>query len=177
MTPAGLHPGLQSPLQQCETTREELLSLVRGLTRKDWNLRRSSEEWSIGLLVDHLIRAEVGTSKMAARLIRGDFAGLERPAAARLYDSTLSVYPYGRFPAPAGLLPQPLQMEDALGKLETVHRRFVDELLCFQGPDADGLASEDQDTGWWFTLAGWVRLQALHEEHHITQIRGLLAVQ
>jgi hypothetical protein len=26
----------------------------------------------------------------------------------------------------------------------------------------------------WFTLGGWVRVQALHEEHHLRQIQRML---
>ena len=176
MTTVAMHPALREPFAFCDAERARLMAIVRGLTRREWSLRRSPDEWSVALYVDHLIRAEVGTSKMATRLIRGDFAGVRRPKAARLYDSSLSEYPYGRYPAPTGLSPAPLAIEEAILKLEATHARFREELCRFDGPDPDAIASEDPDTGWWFTLAGWVRLQALHEAHHINQLQTLVTL-
>jgi hypothetical protein len=174
MKAEGLHPGLRAPFAMCEMVRQDLLALLATLTRRDWTRRASRETWSVAEAFDHLIRAEVGTSKMARRLIRGDYAGVTRPADVRLYDSSLSAYPYGRYPAPATLVPGPLSLEDAPARFESVHQRFVDELRLFEGPDADTPASEDPDTGLWFTLGGWVRLQGLHEAHHLQQITSLL---
>lgn len=172
MTP--LHPGLEAALRLCDGIRRDLLSLLATLTRRDWNLRASRETWTVSEYFDHLLRAEIGTSKMARRLIRGDYVSAARPAGVRLYDSTLDVYPYGRYPAPPTLVPEPLPFEDAAARFDAAHQRFVEELRRFDGPDPDALASEDPDTGLWFTLAGWVRLQGLHEDHHLKQIRGLL---
>ena len=165
---------LGSALRLCEGIRGDLLTLLQTLTRRDWSLRASADTWTVSEYFDHLIRSEIGTSKMARRLIRGDYASVRRPAGVRLYDSTLDVYPYGRYPAPPTLVPEPLPFEDAAERFEAVHQRFVEELGRFDGPDADALFSEDPDTGLWFTLAGWVRLQGLHEAHHLRQIRALL---
>jgi hypothetical protein len=60
--------------------------------------------------------------------------------------------------------------------LAAVHARFLEELQRFQGPDPDALAAPDPATAVWFTLAGWVSLQALHERHHLAQVRARLAV-
>jgi hypothetical protein len=174
MKAAGLHPDLQAALILCESARGELLTLLSTLTRRDWTLRAHRDAWTIGESFDHLLLAEIGTSKMARRLIRGDYASAVRPAGVELYDSTLAVYPYGRYPAPPGLVPQTLPFEEAADRFAAAHERFIEELGGFKGPDPDALASEDPDTGLWFTLAGWVRLQALHEEHHLKQIQGLL---
>lgn len=174
MNAEGLHPGLRAPMEMCEAVREQVMALLAALSRRDWGRRAGRDGWSVSESFDHLIRAEVGTSKMARRLIRGDYAGVVRPANARLYDSTLAAYPYGRYPAPATLVPEPLPLEEAAGRFEAVHERFVSELRLFRGPDPDALASEDPDTGLWFTLAGWVRLQGLHEAHHLRQIEALL---
>jgi len=168
------HPGLQAALQLCEGIRGDLLSLLETLTRRDWNLRTSRDTWTVSESFDHLLRAEIGTSKMARRLIRGDYASVARPPGVRLYDSTLDVYPYGRYPAPPTLVPEPLPFEAAAERFDSAHQRFVEELCRFDGPDPDALFSEDPDTGLWFTLAGWVRLQGLHEAHHLKQIRGRL---
>ncbi len=174
MASESLHRDLVAPLELCEATRGMLLAILSRLTPGSWHARPSSGVWAVAEHVDHLIRAEVGTSKMARRLIRGDFSGIARPPEARLYDSRLDRYPYGRLPAPVGLVPASRPLEDATEELEAVHHRFIRELLRFDGPDPNALASPDPATGVWFTLAGWVRLQALHEEHHIFQIRALL---
>ncbi len=173
----GLHRDLVAPLELCEATRGKLLAILSQLTPGSWYARPSSGVWAVAEHVDHLIRAEVGTSKMARRLIRGDFLGIARPPEARLHDSRLDSYPYGRLRAPVGLVPAPRALEGAIEEIDAAHHRFIEELLRFDGPDADALASPDPATGVWSTLAGWVRLQALHEEHHILQIRTLLAMQ
>ncbi len=177
MAREGLHRDLVAPLERCEATRGKLLAILSQLTASRWHARPSRGGWAVAEHVDHLIRAEVGTSKMARRLIRGDFRGIARPPEARLYDSRLDSYPYGRLSAPVGLVPASRPLEETTEALEAAHRRFHEELLRFDGPDADALASPDPATGVWFTLAGWVRLQALHEEHHILQIQALLAMQ
>jgi len=169
-----IHPGLRAPLELCEAVRLDVLGLLATLTARDWSKRASRDAWTVSQSFDHLIRAEVGTSKMARRLIRGDYAGVVRPPNVRLYDSTLDVYPYGRYPAPATLVPGTLLLEEAPDRLEAAHQRFVAELGLFAGPDPDAIASEDPDTGLWFTLAGWVRLQGLHEAHHFRLIKTLL---
>ena len=174
MKAEGLHPGLRAPFAMCETVREDLTAFLSTLSLRDWNRRAGRKSWTVSESFDHLVRAEVGTSKMARRLIRGDYAGAVRPTDVRLYDSSLAVYPYGRYPAPATLVPELLGFEEARGRFEAAHERFVDELRLFDGPDPDALASEDPDTGLWFTLAGWVRLQGLHEAHHLQQIKRLL---
>jgi hypothetical protein len=169
-----MNVGLSTPLAACEVTRRELLALLAGLPADRWHARPGPGSWAVAHHVDHLIRSEIGTSKMARRLIRGDFRTLEKPPEAPLYDSRLDRYPYGRLQAPDGLVPEAVAQSEATGQLAAVHLRFVDELQRFAGPDADALAAPDPATGVWFTLAGWVRLQDLHEAHHIVQIQALL---
>jgi hypothetical protein len=140
-----------------------------------WSTRAKNGRWTLAQQVDHLIRAEVGTSKMARRIIRGDFRDTIQPPGARRCDSSLAEYPYGPSPAPAGLQPETIRFNDATPQLDAVHKRFAEELLRFDGPDADAVAAPDPPTGVWFTLGGWLKLQALHEQHHIGQIRALLA--
>lgn len=161
------------PLEACERARHELLSILGEHSAADWSTRASEGTWSLAEYVDHLIRSQIGTSKMARMLIRGDFRDLVRPSEAAYYDSRLEVYPYGRLAAPSSLVPTPIAREHAEGRLADVHARFVHELGAYAGPDADEIAAPDPATRVWFTLAGWVRLQALHEAHHIGQIRGL----
>ena len=170
---AAVHPSLSGPLQAFEHVRRDLLAVLREVPPTSWVSRSSSQAWSVGEHADHLIRAEIGTSKMAHKLIRGDFQHVIRPDDALYFDSRLTAYPYGRLAAPSVLEPTTIARDEAEGQFVAVHRRFVEELALFQGPDADALAAPDPATGAWFTLAGWVRLQALHEAHHIQQIREL----
>lgn len=174
MTVTRLHPGVTAPFAQCEATRTDLLALLDRLDPAQWSARRADGAWTVAEQFDHLVRSEVGTSKMARRLIRGDFADLARPADALLFDSRLDRYPYDPLPAPPGLVPAAPPLGEARAQLDAAHARFRDELGRFDGADADGLAAPDPATGVWFTLAGWVRLQALHEAHHILQIREAL---
>lgn len=167
-----LHPGLRAPWRRCEEARSRLVAFVETSAVDAWDVRAAKDAWTVGETIDHLILAEIGTSKMARKLIRGDFANVRRPTGARLHDSTLDRYPYGRFPAPKGLVPRGISRAEALARLDAAHARFLAELSAFRGEDVDALAAEDQDTGWWFTLGGWVCLQALHEEHHLQRLEA-----
>ena len=170
-----LHRGLVAPWEACETVRRELLSVFGEAPPSLWSAAPAEGGWSLARQLDHLRLSEIGTSKMARRLIRGDFAGLTRPREAKLYDSTLAAYPYEALGAPAGLQPGEPAFAEAIEQLAAVHQRFFEELGRFQGQDPDGPAAPDPATGVWFTLAGWVRLQALHEAHHLRAVRTRLA--
>jgi hypothetical protein len=169
-----VHAGLAAAVRSCEDTRDDLRAVLTALDPDRWAVRGQDGSWSVAEQVDHVIRSEVGTSKMVRRLIRGDFQGATRPDGAQLFDSLLAAYPYPPLPAPDSLVPSTRPLPEAREELESVHRRFLEELERFQGPDVDALAAPDPATGVWFTLGGWVRLQALHERHHVEQIRAAL---
>jgi hypothetical protein len=165
---------LADALELCETTRGELLSLLDRATPDQWPSRPRPDGWTVAEQFDHLVKSEVGTSKMVRRLIRGDFKHATRPWGVKIHDSSLTAYPYGRLDAPAVLAPTALRQEEATELLAATHARFLEEVRKFEGDDSDGPAAPDPASGEWFSLAGWVRLQALHEAHHIAQIRGLI---
>jgi hypothetical protein len=126
--------------------------------------------------MDHLLRAEIGTSKMVRKLIRGDYAAQAVPNGATLHTMDLDRYPYGRLDAPRDLIPASVRERvEVEQELDSAHRRFRSELAKFQGADPEALRSPDPATGVWYTLGGWVKLQAWHEAHHLAQIRGVLA--
>jgi len=113
---------------------------------------------------------------MVRKLIRGDYAAQALPTGAILHTRDLDRYPYGRLEAPRDLVPGSvggrLEVEQML---DSAHRRFRSELLTFQGADPETLRSPDPATGVWYTLGGWLKLQAWHEAHHIAQIRAIIA--
>ena len=173
--PTELHPGLLAAWEFAETVRGELLQTVRSVTPDRWTFRAAAA-WCIGEVVDHLLRAEIGTSKMVRKLIRGDYGGQAVPSGATLYTRDLDRYPYGRLDAPRDLVPGSVrEREEAERELGLAHRRFRAELAKFQGADPEALRSPDPATGDWFTLGGWLKLQAWHEAHHLAQIRAIMA--
>ena len=174
--PTELHPALRAAWELAETVRGELLQAIRPVTPVQWTFRPDAGAWCIGEVMDHLLRAEIGTSKMVRKLIRGDYAAQAVPNGATLHTMDLDRYPYGRLDAPRDLIPGSIREKTALEReLVLVHRRFRSELSMFQGADPETLRSPDPATGDWFTLGGWLRLQAWHEAHHLAQIRGILA--
>ena len=58
-------------------------------------------------------------------------------------------------------------------QLAASRARFFEELQRFAGADPDAIVAPDPASNLWFTLAGWVCVQALHEAHHILQIKEL----
>ncbi|MGH7395314.1 MAG: DinB family protein, partial [Candidatus Methylomirabilales bacterium] len=171
-----LHPLLQPAWGFAERVRSALLETLRPLTAAQWVFRFAARSWCIGELVEHLLLAEIGSSKMVRKLIRGDFRAQDLPARAVLYTAALDHYPFGRLEAPSPLVPGPIRERAALERaLAETHARFRTELSAFRGDDPEALRAPDPATGVWFTLGGWVKLQAWHEAHHLTQIQRIAA--
>ncbi|MBI3003342.1 MAG: DinB family protein [candidate division NC10 bacterium] len=175
-TPGDLHPALRVSWNFAEEIRAKLLESIHSLTAAQWLFRPGARAWCIGEQVEHLLLAEVGSSKMARKLIRGDFSPREVPVGTRLYTAALDRYPFGRLEAPSVLLPGPARNREILERaLAEAHARFRSELSTFQGDDPEALRAPDPATGAWFTLGGWVKLQAWHEAHHLAQIQRIAA--
>ncbi len=176
MGPTELHPALRTAWGYAEKVRGELVEAIRTVTPAQWTFRSTAGAWCIGEVVDHLLRAEIGTSKMVRRLIRGDYSAQVIPIGVTLHTKDLDRYPYGSLVAPRDLVPGSVREKTEVEpELDLVHRRFRSELSMFQGADPETLRSPDPATGDWFTLGGWVKLQAWHEAHHPAQIRSILA--
>ncbi len=171
-----MYPALQTGWQLAERVREKLLKFIGPLTPAQWRFRPDAGSWCIAEVVEHLLRAEIGTSKMVRKLIRGDYAAWRIPAGATLFTTELDRYPYGQLTAPHELTPGPARDQAELEReLGVAHARFRKELEQFRGEDPEALRSPDPATGVWYTLGGWVKLQAWHEAHHLSQIQHILA--
>lgn len=171
-----LHPALREAWDYVEKVRRELLQVIRPVSVAQWNFCPDGGGWCTAQVVDHLLRAEIGTSKMVRKLIRGDYGEEAVPIEATLHTRDVHRYPYGRLVAPPGLVPGAVRGKpEAERELGLVHARFRAELSVFQGDDPEALRSPDPATGDWFTLVGWVKLQAWHEAHHTTQILTIMA--
>jgi hypothetical protein len=169
-----MHETLVPGWRHVERARAALLAAVEPVPADAWSRRGPASGWTLAQQLDHLLKSEIGSSKIARKLIRGDFGGLTRPADTRLFDSKLDVYPFPPSEAPAVLVPAPAGGKELLlSELRSTHQRFQEELARFAGPDPDALCSPDV-SDFWFTLGGWVRVQALHEEHHLRQIQRML---
>jgi hypothetical protein len=174
--PVEIHPAIMPGWKFAEEVRAALLQSIRPLTAAQWAFRPRPVAWSIAEIVDHLVRAEIGSSKMVRKLIRGDFKHQDAPSGARLYGRDLDHYPYGRLEAPQELAPGRIREgSDLERELTLAHARLRFELSAFRGEDPEALRSTDPATGDWFTLGGWLKLQAWHEAHHIAQIQRILA--
>lgn len=169
----GLEPGLRASWSLCETVRADLLATLGTVPASQWGRQPAPGRWNVAQQADHLLKAEVGTSKIVRRLIRGDYRNLTRPPGAALYDSKLDAYPFGPVAAPPALEPEGLAADEAHEQLAVAHVRFFEELQRFATGDPDAIVAPDPASDLWFTLAGWVRVQALHEAHHILQIKEL----
>ncbi len=171
-----LHPALRETWDFVERVRKKLLQSIQTVSVPQWNFCPAGGGWSVAHVVDHLLRAEIGTSKMVRKLIRGDYTSQAVPVSAALHTKELDRYPYGRLEATPVLVPGPVQdKSDVEKELERAHARLRSELSLFQGDDPEALRSPDPATGVWFTLGGWVKLQAWHEAHHLAQIRAIMA--
>jgi len=91
----GLAPRLRGSWSLCETVRADLLATLGAVRPSHWARQPGPDRWSVAQQADHLLKAEVGTSKIVRRLIRGDYESVTRPPGAALYDSRLDAYPFG----------------------------------------------------------------------------------
>ena len=170
-----LHPVLLPCWALADQIREDLLAAIRPVSPAEWTVRAVPGSWSIAHVVDHLLRAEIGSSKMARKLIRGDYATWRMPSDSTFYTAELDRYPYGQLTAPQELNPGPARDQAELERdLGVAHARFRKELEQFRGEDPEALLSPDPATGVWYTLGGWVKLQAWHEAHHVSQTQRIL---
>ncbi len=161
--------------QLAERVRGELLEVIGPVMPAQWRFQPELGSWCIAEVVEHLLRSEIGTSKMARKLIRGDYRTWALPAGATLYTAELDRYPYGQLSAPQELVPGPARDRAELEReLDVAHVRFRKELEQFRGEDPEVLRSPDPATGDWYTLVGWLKLQAWHEAHHLSQIQRIL---
>src|SRR3989304_1804684 len=139
-TPRDLHPTLRVSWDVAEQVRAKLLETIRPLAAAGWVFRPAPRAWCIGEQVEHLLRAEIGSSKMVRKLIRGDFRAQHIPAGATLYAAALDRYPFGRLEAPPALVPGPVRNRETLEReLAEAHARFRSELCAFQGDDPEAL--------------------------------------
>lgn len=177
MPPFGeLHPALRAGWDLTDTVRAELTVTIHALAPAQWTYRPDPAAWCIGEIAEHLRLAEIGTSKMVRKLIRGDSRDRAVPSGVAVMTAGLDRYPFGDLQAPTGLAPDRSPDRDRLlPELEAAHARSRLELAAFAGDDPEALRSPDPATGAWFTLSGWVKLQAWHEAHHLAQIRRILA--
>ncbi len=172
-----LHPALREAWDFVEKVRRELLQVIQPVSVAQWDFRPARKQWSIAQVEDHLLHAEIGTSKMIRKLIRGDYASQAIPVGATLHGEDLARYPYRRLDAPANLVPGPVRDRPEVEReLGLAHARLRSELSVFHGDDPEALRSPDPATGDWFTLVGWVKLQAWHEAHHLAQIWTLVTL-
>jgi len=171
-----LHPVLRPCWALADQIREDLLAAIRPVSPAQWTVRAGPGSWSVAQVADHLLRAEIGSSKMARKLIRGDYRAWQFPHGATLHTAALNRYPYGQLTAPHELNPGPVRDQaDLTRELGVAHARFRKELEQFRGEDPEALRSPDPATGVWYTLGGWVKLQAWHEAHHVSQVRCIMA--
>ena len=171
-----LHPVLRAGWDLADGVRVELIATITPLTPAQWTWRPDPAAWCNGEIAEHLRLAEIGTSKMVRKLIRGDYRDWVLPSGIAPVTGGLDRYPYGDLQAPTGLAPDRAPDRDRLlPDLAAAHARFRLELAAFAGDDPEALRSSDPATGTWFTLGGWVKLQAWHEAHHLAQIRRIQA--
>src|SRR3990172_2289057 len=146
--PIELHPGLRAGWEFAERVRGELLEVIGTLTTAQWVFRREPGSWCIAEVVEHLLRAEIESSKMVRKLIRGDYGSQELPRGTTLFTAALDRYPYGRLEAPPVLIPGAIRDRAELEReLGVAHGRFRSELERFQGADPEALRSPDPATG------------------------------
>ena len=121
----GLHSGLRTGWLSSEKVRRELLETIRCPTPAQWMFRPEAGFWCIGEAVKHLLRAEIGSSKMMRKPIRGNYHGQTVPASAILYTVDLDQYPYGRLQVPRNLVPGSFRDQAELEReLRSARARF-----------------------------------------------------
>jgi hypothetical protein len=158
-----------------EAVRARLLKEIEGLSQAQADWRTGDKDWSIGEIVHHLTLAEIGTGKVASKVLKEAGDGV-KPFPGDLTGFTpLPTSPGGRADAPPAVWPErgkPLAqlVADMKAACERT-RQTIDRLgaidprpLTFPHPRFGAL-----------DLAQWWMLQAWHDGLHLEQLRGVKA--
>ena len=158
-----------------EGVRAELLKESEGLSQAQANWRASDEEWSVGEILHHLVRAEVGTGKLVSKLLR------EAPQPIPPFPADLKGFtplpppPPGPARAPEVIYPE---RGHALETLITDLRKTRER----SRQAVERLAAVDPRVFKWrhpafgeLDLAQWWLLHVRHETDHLQQLRAVKA--
>ena len=171
-----LPPKLKELADSLEETRKETFGMVSGLSERDFAWSPAGE-WSIAVILEHLILAETGTSKVIRKMLKEN-AGTLPPYPAD--DSVLKVReippPSGKVMAPEAAQPKgPARGKDAiLASLVECRVRMLESLAMLAGADPRGAEFPHPRFGA-INLYEWPVLTIRsHERDHQLQIAGIL---
>lgn len=165
----------QQAIQLLEETRDKFLSLTRDLSQPQWTAAPQPDAWSVALVAEHLILAEIGSGKIVQRCLAaepdpnwqegtaGKIELLERvmPMRRRRATAPEVVYPQGRIAVP---------------ELRSRFRKFRQRTLDFVASADKPLKQHTADHPFFGLLNGyqWLVCIALHNLRHNLQIVEIL---
>jgi hypothetical protein len=157
-------------VERLDGSRRDLLALVDGVGDEILFRQPTSEVWSVGLIAEHIARAEDSAAR-AIRWLRRRANGEElTPPPAR--PGTLRSD--GRPLAPSLVEPRGGMSREEIVSMLDSSRRFMIEQAIESGPLLDASFTLFHPFFGELTGLGWVRVAAFHEPHHLKQARNVL---
>ena len=173
-TGSGLPPKLAALYGAMETVREKTLSLLDGLTEEEFS-RRIGEEWSAAQVLQHLLMAETGTSKMIRRSIRSSAGGVPPyPEDDSVLEVRALPKPVGAYQAPEMVRPvDPPGKDDLLRQVREAREQTAASLRLLATVDPRAITFPHPLFGN-LNLYEWpIVTFLLHEQDHQGQVRAL----
>lgn len=163
--------------EELEAARAEVLHAVEGLSQRQVDWKPSERDWSVGEVLDHLIRAEVATGKLTTRLTREAQAGGAPAVFPHDLEAFAELPPWPPGPAEAPDIVRPKggqRVEELLAGLRAARTRSRESIEKLAACDPRRLRFVHFRLGD-LDLAQWWRLQAQHDRVHFGQIREVKA--
>ena len=158
-----------------QSVRAQVLKEVEGLSQAQADWRPNDSDWSAGEIVHHLTLAEVGTGKVASKVLK-DVGGAVKPFPTDLKSFTPLATPSGgRAEAPQGVWPERGKpVAQLVAEMRAARERSRQTIERLGAVDPRPLTFSHPRLGA-LDLAQWWRLQAWHDGVHLEQLRAVKA--
>jgi hypothetical protein len=162
-------------LQYLETTKQEVLASVKGLSPAQWNFKSAPDRWSVAECMEHIASAEDFLRGMITEQVMKSPAVPGRDAA-KIDEGIMKMVPDRTVKRQA---PEPIKPVNKYGSPEGSEKHFIEsrattEALLKNTPDLRDHAMAGPAGG---PLDGyeWILLISAHSERHTKQIEEVKA--
>lgn len=152
-------------------TRDELLEILKGLTRDQMQMKKDLESWSIGQICQHLVKTEeLFVLAIRKGLKSKEDSFLERKSLEFLLDRSKKIVA----PDIAKPTDEILEYSEIIDKLRNSREKLFEILTTIEDPSVLSKRYFIHPVFKEMLLIEWVEVLYLHERRHIKQINEIV---
>lgn len=152
-------------------TRDELLEILKGLTRDQMQMKKDLESWSIGQICQHLVKTEeLFVLAIRKGLKSKEDSFLERKSLEFLLDRSKKIVA----PDIAKPTDEILEYSEIIDKLRNSREKLFEILTTIEDPSVLSKRYFIHPVFKEMLLIEWVEVLYLHEQRHIKQINEIV---